>query len=49
MGGSFGSVHLAGAEGYAAAPSFMNSAVRSGQRAGRQVVEVLSGATVTQR
>jgi monoamine oxidase len=49
MGGSFGSVHLAGAEGYAAAPSFMNSAVRSGQRAGRQVVEVLSEATVTQR
>ncbi len=49
MGGSFGSVHLAGAEGYAAAPSFMNSAVRSGQRAGREVVEALSGVAATRR
>lgn len=36
MGDSFGNVHLAGAEGCAAAPSFMNSAVRSGLRAGRE-------------
>jgi monoamine oxidase len=41
MGGSFGGVHLAGAEGYAAAPSFMNSAVRSGLRAGREAAEAL--------
>jgi monoamine oxidase len=41
MGGSFGGVHLAGAEGYAAAPSFMNSAVRSGLRAGREAAEDL--------
>jgi monoamine oxidase len=49
MGGSFGSVHLAGAEGYAAAPSFMNSAVRSGQRTGWEVIQVLSEAAVTRR
>ncbi len=30
-----------GAEGYAAAPSFMNSDVRSGLRAGRGVLEAL--------
>ena len=41
MGSSFGGVHLAGAEGYAAAPSFMNSAVKSGLRAGRGVLEAL--------
>lgn len=49
MGGSFGGVHLAGAEGYAAAPSFMNSAVRSGQKAGREVAQILSGATAARR
>ncbi len=41
MGGSFGNAHLAGAEGFAAAPSFMNSAVKSGLRAGRAVAESL--------
>ena len=41
MGGSFGNVHLAGAEGFAAAPSFMNSAVKAGLRAGREVAEAL--------
>lgn len=41
MGGSFGSVHLAGSEGHAAAPSFMNSAVRSGLRAANEVAEAL--------
>jgi monoamine oxidase len=41
MGGRFGGVHLAGAEGYAAAPSFMNSAVKAGLRAGREVAEAL--------
>ncbi len=41
MGGSFGGVHLAGAEGYAAAPSFMNSAVKAGLRAGRETAEAL--------
>ena len=41
MGGSFGNAHLAGAEGFAAAPSFMNSAVKSGLRAGRAVVKSL--------
>jgi monoamine oxidase len=41
MGGSFGGVHLAGAEGYAAAPSFMNSAVKAGLRAGREATEAL--------
>lgn len=42
LGGSFGNVHLAGAEGVAAAPSFMNSAVRSGLSAGRRVAESLA-------
>ncbi len=41
MGGRFGLVHLAGAEGYAAAPSFMNSAVKAGLRAGREAAEAL--------
>ena len=41
LGGSFGNVHLAGAEGVAVAPSFMNSAVRSGQAAGQRVAESL--------
>ncbi len=41
MGGRFGLAHLAGAEGYAAAPSFMNSAVKSGLRAGREAAEAL--------
>jgi hypothetical protein len=41
MGGRFGRVRLAGAEGYAAAPSFMNSAVKSGLRAGREAAEAL--------
>lgn len=43
MGGSFGPVHLAGAEGYAAAPSFMNSAVRSGRRAALAALETVDG------
>ena len=41
MGGSFGRVHLAGAEGVVAAPSFMNSAVKAGLRAGTAVAETL--------
>lgn len=41
MGGSFGNVHLAGAEGLAVAPSFMNSAVESGLAAGRRVASSL--------
>lgn len=41
MGTGFGDVRLAGAEGFAAAPSFMNSAVKSGARAGREVAEAL--------
>jgi len=41
MGGSLGGVHLAGAEGYAAAPSFMNSAVKAGLGAGREAAEAL--------
>lgn len=41
MGGSFGKVHLAGAEGVVAAPSFMNSAVKAGLRAGREVAGTL--------
>ncbi len=41
MGGTFGRVYLAGAEGFAAAPSFMNSAVKAGLRAGRKVTEAL--------
>ncbi len=44
MGGMFGSVHLAGAESISAAPSFMNSAVKGGQRAARDVVEALNPA-----
>jgi monoamine oxidase len=43
LGGGFGAVRLAGAEGIAAAPSFMNSAVKAGLRAGRGVVEDLVG------
>lgn len=39
LGSSFGKVHMAGAEGFAAAPSFMNSAVKSGLRASQQVME----------
>ena len=46
MGGSFGNVHIAGAESVSAAPSFMNSAVKGGQRAGRAVAVALSGAAV---
>ena len=42
LGGSFGNVHLAGAEGVAVAPSFMNSAVRSGLAAGRRVAGALA-------
>lgn len=41
MGRSFGNVHLAGAEGYAAAPSFMNSALKAGLRAAREVSQAL--------
>jgi monoamine oxidase len=41
MGTGFGDVRLAGAEGIPAAPSFMNSAVKSGARAGRKVAEAL--------
>jgi len=41
MGTGFGDLHLAGAEGFAAAPSFMNSAVKSGLNAGRGVAKVL--------
>lgn len=47
MGGRFGVVHLAGAEGVAAAPSFMNSAVKAGLRAGREVTEILDGTRKT--
>ena len=39
LGSAFGRVHMAGAEGFAAAPSFMNSAVKSGLRASQQVME----------
>ena len=39
LGSSFGRVHMAGAEGFAAAPSFMNSAVKSGLRASQHVME----------
>jgi monoamine oxidase len=49
MGGSFGGVHLAGAEGYAAAPSFMNCAVKSGLRAARGVTEALETGVVRSR
>ena len=41
MGTGFGDVHLAGAEGFAAAPSFMNSAVKSGLGAARKVAKAL--------
>lgn len=41
MGGSFGHVRLAGAEAVAAAPSFMNSAVKGGIRAARAVADEL--------
>ena len=44
MGRPFGLLHLAGAESVPAAPSFMNSAVKGGLRAAREVVETLSGA-----
>lgn len=47
MGGSFGNVHLAGAEGCAAAPSFMNSAVKAGLRTGREVAEALRAGSVS--
>lgn len=45
MGGSFGNVHLAGAEAISAAPSFMNSAVKSGLRAAASVAEALEAET----
>lgn len=45
MGGSFGNVHLAGAEAISAAPSFMNSAVKGGLRAGQAVAEALEAGT----
>lgn len=41
MGGAFGNVYLAGAEGVAAAPSFMNSAVKAGSRAGSNVIQAM--------
>ena len=44
IGRSFGLLHLAGAEAVPAAPGFMNSAVKGGLRAAREVVEALSGA-----
>ena len=44
VGRSFGRLHLAGAEAVPAAPSFMNSAVKGGLRAAREVVEASSGA-----
>ncbi|WP_047865738.1 flavin monoamine oxidase family protein [Rubrobacter aplysinae] len=43
LGGSFGRAQLAGAEGVAVAPSFMNSAVRSGLAAGRRVAGAIRG------
>ena len=46
MGARFGGVHLAGAEGYAAAPSFMNSAVKAGLRAAGEVAEALGTGAV---
>lgn len=42
LGNSFGKVHLAGAEGVAAAPSFMNSAVKAGRRAAEAVADALA-------
>ena len=44
MGRPFGLLHFAGAESVPAAPSFMNSAVKGGLRAAREVAEALSGA-----
>ncbi|CAA9465330.1 MAG: hypothetical protein AVDCRST_MAG25-1454 [uncultured Rubrobacteraceae bacterium] len=44
IGRPFGLLHLAGAESVAAAPSFMNSAVKGGLRAAREVAGALSGA-----
>ncbi|AHY45622.1 Monoamine oxidase [Rubrobacter radiotolerans] len=41
MGSVFGRVHLAGAEGFAPAPSFMNSAVLSGRRAAAEILTAL--------
>lgn len=49
MGTGFGDVRLAGAEGFAAAPSFMNSAVKSGTRAAREVTEALGTGAVHAR
>lgn len=49
MGTGFGDVHLAGAEGYAAAPSFMNSAVKSGVRAGEAVARAMGTGAVRVR
>lgn len=46
MGESFGNIHLAGAEGVAAAPSFMNSAVKAGLRAGREVARAIGPGVV---
>lgn len=43
MGRSTGLLHLAGAEAVAAAPSFMNSAVKGGLRAAREVAGALLG------
>ncbi|MGH3087703.1 MAG: flavin monoamine oxidase family protein [Rubrobacteraceae bacterium] len=42
MGECFGNVHLAGAEGIVAAPSFMNSAVESGRRAADRMITSMS-------
>ncbi|CAN5539132.1 FAD-dependent oxidoreductase [soil metagenome] len=47
MGGSFGNVHLAGAEAVSAAPSFMNSAVKGGLVAARSVAGDLGVETPT--
>lgn len=46
MGGSFGGIDIAGAESVAAAPSFMNSAVKGGMRAARTVMEALMAGQV---
>ncbi|WP_119066246.1 flavin monoamine oxidase family protein [Rubrobacter indicoceani] len=43
MGGSFGNLQLAGCEGYAPAPSFMNSAVVAGIKAAERVSGALGG------
>ena len=47
MGGSFGNVHLAGAEAISAAPSFMNSAVKGGFKAARSVAGDLGAETTS--